>query len=54
LPSLEADYRLAIPRLFAALLLLSLSGIVTYLVLDLVLRLLLRHWREKRDRGGEE
>jgi NitT/TauT family transport system permease protein len=43
---LEAGYRLAIPRLFAALFLLSLTGIVIYLVLDFVSRLLLRHWHE--------
>ena len=43
---LEAGYRLAIPRLFAALFLLSLTGIVIYLVLDGLSRLLLRHWHE--------
>jgi NitT/TauT family transport system permease protein len=43
---LEAGYRLAIPRLFAALFLLSLTGILIYLVLDLLSRLLLRHWHE--------
>jgi NitT/TauT family transport system permease protein len=43
---LEAGYRLAIPRLFAALFLLSLTGIVIYLVLDFASRLLLRHWHE--------
>jgi NitT/TauT family transport system permease protein len=43
---LEAGYRLAIPRLFAALFLLSMTGIVIYLVLDFVSRLLLRHWHE--------
>ena len=43
---LEAGYRLAIPRLFAALFLLSLTGIVIYLVLDFLSRLLLRHWHE--------
>lgn len=43
---LEAGYRLAIPRLFAALFLLSVTGIVIYLVLDLVSRSLLRHWHE--------
>src|SRR5213079_2435327 len=41
---LEAGYRLAIPRLFAALFLLSMTGIVIYLVLDFVSHLLLRHW----------
>ncbi len=43
---LEAGYRLAIPRLFAALFLLSMTGIVIYLLLDLLSRLLLRHWHE--------
>jgi NitT/TauT family transport system permease protein len=43
---LEAGYRLAIPRLFAALFLLSATGIVIYLVLDALSRLLLRHWHE--------
>jgi NitT/TauT family transport system permease protein len=43
---LEAGYRLAIPRLFAALFLLSASGIVIYLLLDGLSRLLLRHWHE--------
>jgi NitT/TauT family transport system permease protein len=39
---LEAGYRLAIPRLFAALFLLSVTGIIIYLLLDA----LLRHWHE--------
>jgi NitT/TauT family transport system permease protein len=43
---LEAGYRLAIPRLFAALFLLSLTGIIIYLLLDLLSRRLLRHWHE--------
>jgi NitT/TauT family transport system permease protein len=43
---LEAGYRLAIPRLFAALFLLSVTGIVIYLVLDFLSRRLLRHWHE--------
>jgi NitT/TauT family transport system permease protein len=43
---LEAGYRLAIPRLFAALFLLSLTGIVIYLALDLLSRRLLRHWHD--------
>ena len=51
---LEAGYRLAIPRLFAALFLLSLTGIVIYLVLDLVSRLLLRHWHESAITEEEE
>jgi NitT/TauT family transport system permease protein len=51
---LEAGYRLAIPRLFAALFLLSLTGIVIYLVLDFVSRLLLRHWHESATTEEEE
>ncbi|HEX3861423.1 MAG TPA: ABC transporter permease [Stellaceae bacterium] len=43
---LESGYRLAIPRLFAALFLLSLTGIVIYLLLDLLSRRLLRNWHE--------
>ena len=43
---LEAGYRLAIPRLFAALFLLSLTGIVIYLLLDFLSRRLLRNWHE--------
>jgi NitT/TauT family transport system permease protein len=51
---LEAGYRLAIPRLFAALLLLSLTGIVIYLLLDLLSRRLLRHWHESAAADAEE
>src|ERR1700680_3302488 len=51
---LEAGYRLAIPRLFAALFLLSLTGIVIYLLLDLLSRRLLRHWHESALREEEE
>jgi NitT/TauT family transport system permease protein len=43
---LEAGYRLAIPKLFAALFLLSATGIVIYLVIDLFSRFALRHWHE--------
>lgn len=42
----EAGYRLNIPRMFAALLLLSLAGIVIYLTLSLVSYLVLRSWHE--------
>jgi NitT/TauT family transport system permease protein len=51
---LEAGYRLAIPRLFAALFLLSLTGIVIYLALDGLSRLLLRHWHESALEDEEE
>ena len=51
---LEAGYRLAIPRLFAALLLLSLTGIVIYLLLDALSRRLLHHWHESASADVEE
>src|SRR5437899_13001785 len=51
---LEAGYRLAIPRLFAALFLLSLTGIVIYLLLDLLSRRLLRHLPESVIAGEED
>jgi len=51
---LEAGYRLAIPRLFAALFLLSATGIVIYLVIDFLSRLLLRHWHESAMEEEEE
>ena len=42
----ESGYRLNIPRLFAALLLLSVTGIVIFFVLSLVSHLVLRRWHE--------
>lgn len=42
----EAGYRLNIPRMFAALLLLSIAGIVIYLGLSLASYLVLRRWHE--------
>jgi NitT/TauT family transport system permease protein len=42
----ESGYRLNIPRMFAALLLLSVAGVVIYMVLALVSHLLLRRWHE--------
>lgn len=42
----ESGYRLNIPRMFAALLLLSLAGIVIYGLLALVSHRLLRRWHE--------
>jgi len=42
----EAGYRLNIPRLFAALLLLSVTGIVIFFALSLVSHLVLRRWHE--------
>ena len=43
---LEAGYRLEIARLFAALLLLSLTGIAIFAVLSWISRRLLAHWHE--------
>jgi NitT/TauT family transport system permease protein len=43
---LEAGYRLEIPRMFAALLLLSVTGILIFAVLSWVSWRLLAHWHE--------
>lgn len=43
---IEAGYRLNAPRLFAALILISVTGIVIFLVLSLVSHLILRRWHE--------
>jgi NitT/TauT family transport system permease protein len=42
----ESSYRLNIPRMFAALLLLSVAGIVIYMLLALVSHIVLRRWHE--------
>jgi NitT/TauT family transport system permease protein len=42
----ESGYRLNIPRMFAALLLLSLAGVVIFFALSVVSHLLLRRWHE--------
>jgi NitT/TauT family transport system permease protein len=42
----ESGYRLNIPRMFAALLLLSVTGIVIFMALSLVSHLMLRRWHE--------
>ena len=42
----EAGYRLNIPRMFAALLLLSVAGIAIFYLLSLINYLALRHWHE--------
>jgi NitT/TauT family transport system permease protein len=42
----EAGYRLNIPRMFAALLLLSVTGILIFFALSLLSHLLLRRWHE--------
>lgn len=43
---LEASYRLNIPRMFAALILISVTGILIFLSLSLLSHLLLRKWHE--------
>jgi NitT/TauT family transport system permease protein len=43
---LEAGYRLNIPRMFAALILISVTGIVIFLFFTLVSHLCLRRWHE--------
>lgn len=43
---IEAGYRLNAPRLFAALILISLTGVVIFLVLSLIAHLILRRWHE--------
>jgi NitT/TauT family transport system permease protein len=42
----EAGYRLNIPRMFAALALISVAGVIIFLALEALSRLLLRRWRE--------
>jgi NitT/TauT family transport system permease protein len=51
---LESGNRLMIPRLFAALFLLSVTGIVIYLVLDFISRQLLRNWHESATAEDQE
>jgi NitT/TauT family transport system permease protein len=43
---IEAGYRLNAPRLFAALILISITGILIFLVLTLISHLILRRWHE--------
>ena len=48
----EAGYRLNIPRMFAALMLISASGILIYLVFTLLSYVLLSRWHDSaRERG---
>ncbi len=42
----ESGYRLNIPRMFAALLLLSIAGVAIFAVLSLISYLILRRWHE--------
>ncbi|HSM39938.1 MAG TPA: ABC transporter permease [Afifellaceae bacterium] len=43
---IESGYRLKIPRLFAALILISFTGILVYFTLSLISHLALRKWHE--------
>ena len=47
----ESGYRLNIPRMFAALVLLSVAGIVIYFALALFSHLMLRRWHESAVRA---
>ena len=49
---LEAGYRLNIPRMFAALILISLTGIVIFLAFTLLQHLVLRRWHESALKRG--
>ena len=43
---IESGYRLNTPRMFAAVILISITGIIIYLILNLVTHLVLRRWHE--------
>jgi NitT/TauT family transport system permease protein len=43
---LESGYRLQIPRMFAALILISVTGICIFLITSTIAHLALRHWHE--------
>jgi NitT/TauT family transport system permease protein len=47
----EAGYRLNIPRMFAALTLISFTGIAIFVIVSIISRLALRHWHESADDG---
>lgn len=48
----ESGYRLNIPRMFAALILLSVAGVVIFAVLSLVSHLILRRWHDSAVEEG--
>lgn len=50
---LEAGYRLNIPRMFAALALIALTGVVIFAALSLISHLALRKWHESAVRSTE-
>ena len=43
---LESSYTLQIPRMFAALILITATGILIFVILTLVSHLILRRWHE--------
>lgn len=43
---LESSYRLDIPRMYAALVLLSVTGVVIFLIFSLIAHLVLRKWHD--------
>jgi NitT/TauT family transport system permease protein len=43
---LESGYQLKIPRMFAALLVISMTGIAIFLIISWITHVLLRHWHE--------
>jgi len=47
---LETGYRLEIPRMFAALVLISATGIAIFFILSIFSRFMLRHWHESAQR----
>jgi NitT/TauT family transport system permease protein len=47
---LESAYRLRIPRVFAALVLIGMTGIVIFIALSVLTRLLLRRWHDSEIR----
>jgi NitT/TauT family transport system permease protein len=47
---LEAGYRLNIPRMFAAVILISLTGIIIFMAFSLLSHLVLRRWHESEIR----
>lgn len=50
---LEAGYRLQIPRMFAALILISAAGILIFLMFTAISHLALRHWHESAIRRDQ-
>jgi NitT/TauT family transport system permease protein len=50
---LESGYQLQIPRMFAALVLVSLAGIAIFVALSLLSHLLLRRWHESAMAGSD-